>query len=199
MKMVGRMVGQVSMKIGNFLFPTLVHVAPINNDMLLGLDFLLRNGAGINLKERHLVVTGATEIVLLEIEYENRASHTISKITAEVVEQIPAMIYNLQERSCHILHPHEIYLPHTSYERPQKDTYCHERLDYTFLFNNRDVFGHADQGKVVSPITMLKGISVLSTTWHTNQLEPETKRRPGLNYFICYRQEIALMAIMKYI
>ena len=85
MKMVGRIIGPVSIKLGNVIFPTLVHVAPINNDMLLGLDFLLRIGAGINLKERHLVVTGATEIVPLEIEYENTASHTISKITAEEV------------------------------------------------------------------------------------------------------------------
>ena len=136
MKMVGRIIGPVSIKLGNVIFPTLVHVAPINNDMLMGLDFLLRIGAGINLKEQHLVVTGATEIVPLEIEYENRASHTISKITAEEVEQIPAVIYKLQERSCHNLHPDEIYLPHNSYERPQKDTYCHERLDYPYLFNN---------------------------------------------------------------
>ena len=196
-KMVGRIIGPVSIKLGNVIFPTLVHVAPINNNMLLGLDFLLRIGAGINLKEQHLVVTGATEIVPLEIEYENRASHTISKITADEAEQSPAIIYNLQERSCHNLHPDEIYLPHTSYERPQKDTYCRERLDYPYLFNNQEVFGHADQGMVVSPVTMLKGISVLSTTGHTNQLETETKRRPELNCCICYRQEIALMTILK--
>ena len=196
-KMVGRIIGPVSIKLGNVIFPTLVHVAPINNDMLLGLDFLLRIGAGINLKEQHLVVTGATEIVPLEIEYENRASHTISKITADEAEQSPAIIYNLQERSCHNLHPDEIYLPHTSYERPQKDTYCRERLDYPYLFNNQEVFGHADQGMVVSPVTMLKGISVLSTTGQTNQLETETKRRPELNCCICYRQEIALMTILK--
>ena len=199
MKMVGRIIGPVSIKLGNVIFPTLVHVAAINNDMLLGLDFLLRIGAGINLKELHLVVKGATEIVPLEIKYENKASHTISKITAEEVEQIPAMIYNLQERSCHNLHPDEIYLPHTSYERPQKDTYCHERLDYPYLFNNQEVFGYADQGMVVSPVTMLKGMSVLSTTGHTNQLETETKRRPELNCCICCRQEISLMTIMKYI
>ena len=197
MKMVGRIIGPVSIKLGNVIFPTSVHVAPINNGMLLGLDFLLRIGAGINLKEQHLVVTGATVIVPLEIEYENRASHTISKITAEEVEQIPAIIYNLQERSCHNLHPDEIYLPHTSYERPQKGTYCQEKLDYPYLFYNQEVFGHADQGMVVSPVTMLKGISVLSTTGHTNQLETETKRRPELNCCIYYRQEIALMTIMK--
>ena len=199
MKMVGRIIGPLSIKLGNVIFPTLVHVAPINKDMLLGLDFLLRIGAGINLKELHLVVTGASEIVPLEIEYENRASHTISKITAEEVEQIPVIIYKLQEMSCHNLHPGEIYLPHNSYERPQKDTYCHERLDYPYLFNNQEVFGHADQGMVVSPVTMLKGISVLSTTEHTNQLETETKRRPELNCCICYRQEIFLMTIRKYI
>ena len=181
MKMVGRIIGPVSIKLGNVIFPTLVYVAPINNDMLLGLDFLLRIGTGINLKERHhRVVTGATEIVPLVIAYENRASHTISKITAEEVEQIPAIIYKLQERGCHNLHPDEIYLPHSSYERPQKDTYCHERLDYPYLFNNQEVFGHADQGMVVvSTVTMLKGISVLSTTGHTNQPETETKRRPN--------------------
>ena len=108
------------------------------------------------------------------------------------MEQIPAIIYNLQERSCHNLQPDEIYLPHNSYERPQKDTYCHERLDYPYLFNNQEVFGHADQGMVVSPVTMLKRISVLSTTKHTNQLETMTKRRPDLNCCICY-------TIMKYI
>ena len=86
---------------------------------------------------------------------------------------------------------------HTSYERPQKDTYCQERLDYPFLFNNQEVFGHADQRMVVSPVTMLKGISVLSTTEHTSQLETEIKRKPELNCCICYRQEIALMTIMK--
>ena len=85
------------------------------------------------------------------------------------------------------------------HERPQKDTYCHERLDYPYLFNNQEVFGHADQGMVVSLVTMLKGISVLSTTGHTNQLETETKRRPELNCYICYRQEISLMTIRKYI
>ena len=164
MKMVGRIIGPVSIKLGNVIFPTLVHVAPINNDMLLGLDFLLRIGAGINLKEQHLVVTGATEIVPLEIEYGNRASHTISKITADEVEQSPAIIYNLQERSCHNLHPDEIYLPHTSYERPQKDTYCRERLDYPFLFNNQEVFGHADQGMVVSPVTIAEESSLFSST-----------------------------------
>ena len=166
MKMVGRIIGPVSIKLGNLMFPTLVHVAPINNDMLLGLDFLLRIGASINLKEQHPVDTGATKIIPLEIEYENRVSYNISKITAEEVEQITAIIYHLQEKSCHIFHPDEIYLPYTSYERPQKDTYRHERLD--FLFNNQEVFGHADQGMVVSPVTMLKGISVLSTTGHTN-------------------------------
>ena len=121
--------------------------------MLLGLDFLLRIGADINLKERHLGVTGATEIVPLEIEYANRAHHTISKITSEDVKQTPAMIYNLQERSCHILHLDEIYLYHTSSERPQKDKYCHERLDSPYLFNNQKVICHTNQAMVVSLVS----------------------------------------------
>ena len=94
------------------------------------------------------------------------------------MEQIPGIIYNLQEMSCHSLRLDEIYLPYTSYERPQKDEYCHGRLDYPLIFNNQKVIGHTDQEMVVTPVTMLKVISVLSTTGHTNQLETETKRRP---------------------
>ena len=64
-------------------------------------------------------------------------SHVMAQIglitSFQEVKQIPAIVYNLQERSCHMLQPDEIYLPHTSYERPQKNKYCHERLEYPFL------------------------------------------------------------------
>ena len=63
MKMDGRIVSLLLVKFGTVTFSAVVHVAPINNDMLLGLDFLLKIGATINLKELFLLVTGATEKV----------------------------------------------------------------------------------------------------------------------------------------
>ena len=80
MKMAGRIVGPLLIKLGTLSFPAMVHVALINNDMLLGLDFLLKIGANINLKELHLLVTGATEKVPLEIKCTNTASHTMRKL-----------------------------------------------------------------------------------------------------------------------
>ena len=39
MKMAWRIVGPLLIKLGTVTFPAVVHVAPIDNDMLLGLDF----------------------------------------------------------------------------------------------------------------------------------------------------------------
>ena len=100
MKMAGRIVILLLIKLGTLTFPAVVHVAPINNNMLLGLDFLFKIGANINLKKLHLRVTGATEKVPLEIKCTNTASHTISKFTAEVVEQISPI--------------NNLHIPHTS-------------------------------------------------------------------------------------
>ena len=69
MKMAGRIVGPLFIKLGTLTFPAVVHVAPINNDMLLGLDFLLKIGANINLKELYLRVTGATLYVLRKFRW----------------------------------------------------------------------------------------------------------------------------------
>ena len=82
--------------------------------MLLGLDFLLNIGANINLKELHLLATGATEKFPLEIKYTNMASHTISKVVAEVVEPISS-IKNL-------------HVPHASDERSLSKEHYLERL-----------------------------------------------------------------------
>ena len=79
MKMAGRIVGPLLIKLGTATFPAVVHVAPINNDMLLELDFLLKIRANINLK-LYLLVTGATEKVRLEIKYTNMASPPFQKL-----------------------------------------------------------------------------------------------------------------------
>ena len=180
MKMAGHIVGPLLIKLGTVTFPAVVHVAPINKDLLLGLDFLLKIGANINLKELHLLVTGATEKVPLEIKCTNTASHTISKVTAEVVEQISSINY--------------LHIPQTS-ESQQKDEYWRDRLDYPLLFNNQDAGGHKYQKVVVSPVAMPN----LPTTGHAYHLEIEAESLPELNYFLCCRQGIAQTSNKKFI
>ena len=184
MKMAGLIVGPLLIKLGTVTFPAVVHVAPINNDMLLELDFLLKIGANINFKELHILVTGATEKVPLEIKYTNMASHTISKVAAEVVEPISS-IKNL-------------HVPHYSDER----TLTKERLLVAclLLIENQDAGCQNNQKLMAQPqpthITLQ-----MATTTYSNQLETdsETKSMPERNYFLCCRQEIAQTSTMKYI
>ena len=182
MKMAGRIIGPLLIKLGTVTFPTVVHVAPINNDMLLGLDFLLKIVANINLKKLHHLATGATEKVLLEIKYTNTATHTISKIAAEVVEPISS-IKNL-------------HVPHTSDERSLTKEHYLERLLVAcplLLIKKQDAVCQNKQKLLPLPthITLQMGEFVSQTTTYTNQLETETKSMPDGNYFLCCRQEIA--------
>ena len=66
MKIGGHIVGPVLLKMGNSTFPEVVHVAPIQEDMPLGLDFLLKHWVDITLKELHLHIGAAGEKVPLE-------------------------------------------------------------------------------------------------------------------------------------
>ena len=90
MKMDGRIVGPVSLKLGNTTFPEVVHVAPIQDDILLGLDFLLKHRVDIKLKELQLHIRAADERVPLEALNSKMEQNTVAKFTAERVEHIPA-------------------------------------------------------------------------------------------------------------
>ena len=58
LRMDGFVVGPVALKLGKNTFPAAVYVAPIQDDMLLGLDFLLRHGVNIKLDDRCLDFRG---------------------------------------------------------------------------------------------------------------------------------------------
>ncbi len=58
MKMNGFVVGPMHISIGNQTFEENIHVAPIQNDMLLGLDFLRRHQALINIPESYIQIGG---------------------------------------------------------------------------------------------------------------------------------------------
>ena len=47
-------VGPVALKLGKTTYPEAVYVASIQDDMLLGLDFMLRHGVDIKLNDRCL-------------------------------------------------------------------------------------------------------------------------------------------------
>ena len=57
MRMDGHIVDPVSLKLGNITFPEVVHVAPVQDDMLLRLDFLLKYRVDIKLKGLLLHIT----------------------------------------------------------------------------------------------------------------------------------------------
>ena len=87
-KLNGQVVGPVSLKLGESLYSVLVHVAPIYEDMLLGLNFLIEHGLEINVTEQYLLVRQNKERIPLEISPSPRESCTVSKVTIERVECI---------------------------------------------------------------------------------------------------------------
>ena len=68
LRMDGFVVGPVALKLGKNTFLEAVYVAPIQDDMLLGLDFLLRHGVDIKLDDRCLDFRGNGEKVPIEVD-----------------------------------------------------------------------------------------------------------------------------------
>ena len=66
MRMDRHIVDPVSLKLGNTTFPEVVHVAPIQDDMLLRLDFLLKHRVDIKLNELQHHIRATDERVPLE-------------------------------------------------------------------------------------------------------------------------------------
>ena len=68
----------------------MVHIAPIYEDMLLGLNFLLEHAVDISLRELYLLIRQDNEKVPPEIVNSDRTGNSVSKITVGTVEEIPA-------------------------------------------------------------------------------------------------------------
>ena len=58
MQMNGYIAGPFQVVLGTHLFTVEIYVAPIEEDMLLGLDFLEANGVSLHLKEKELQIAG---------------------------------------------------------------------------------------------------------------------------------------------
>ena len=74
------------MKLGGSTYS--VHVAPIYEDMLLGLNFLMEHGLEINKTEPYLLVRQNNERIPLDISASPRERCAVSKVTIELVEYI---------------------------------------------------------------------------------------------------------------
>ena len=99
-KLNGQVVGPVSLKLGESLYSVLVHVAPIYEDMLLGLNFLIEHGLEINVTEQYLLVRQNKERIPLEISPSPREGCAVSKVTTESNERSPLEISPSPRESC---------------------------------------------------------------------------------------------------
>ena len=90
MKMEGFVVGPVALKLGETTFPEAVYVAPIQDDMLLGLDFLLRHGVDIKLDNMCLDFRRNGEKVPIEVERMVTSKESaVAKVTIEKTVKVP--------------------------------------------------------------------------------------------------------------
>ena len=99
-KLNGQVVGPVSLKLGESLYSVLVHVAPIYEDMLLGLNFLIEHGLEINVTEQYLLVRQNKERIPLEISPSPREGCAVSKVTTDSNERSPLEISPSPRESC---------------------------------------------------------------------------------------------------
>ena len=137
-KINGQVVGPVSLKLGESVYSVLVHVAPIYEDMLLGLNFLIEHGLEINVTERYLLVRQNKERIPLEISASPRKGCAVSKVTIERVEYIqdsPATLVKhvpLQERAaCSLYQPENNKQSHITSTRLQWDSRVPANLQQT--------------------------------------------------------------------
>ena len=90
LKMDGFVVGPVALKLGKITFPEAVYVAPIQDDMLLGLDFMLRHGVDIKLNDRCLDFRGKGQKVPIEVERMGTSKESlVKKVTIEKTVKKP--------------------------------------------------------------------------------------------------------------
>ena len=110
-KINGQVIGPVSLKLGESTYSVLVLVAPIYENMLLGLNFLMEHCLEINVTEQYLLVRQNNERIPLEIS--PREGCAVSKVTIEPVECIQdspttlAKHVSLQERAACSVHQSE--------------------------------------------------------------------------------------------
>ncbi len=86
LKITGHVVGPLAIKLGKGVYTEDVIVAPIQDDMLLGLDFMLKHDVSINLPRAHVLLGG--EEIPMVINQSTEPSH-VSRVCVEKRTVIP--------------------------------------------------------------------------------------------------------------
>ena len=143
LRMDGFVVGPVALKLGKNTFPEAVYVAPIQDDMLLGLDFLLRHGVDIKLDDRCLDFRGNGEKVPIEVDrMVTSKENTVARVTIESTIKVPPnSVLRLQceisdSLNDYIIEPEgdlDVIVPRTLHSAGSKPMVCLVNITDSFI------------------------------------------------------------------
>ena len=143
LRMDGFVVGPVALKLGKNTFPEAVYVAPIQDDMLLGLDFLLRHGVDIKLDDRCLDFRGNGEKVPIEVDkMVTSKENTVARVTIESTIKVPPnSVLRLQceisdSLNDYIIEPEgdlDVIVPRTLHSAGSKPKVCLVNITDSFI------------------------------------------------------------------
>ena len=170
LRMDGFVVGPVTLKLGEITFPEAVYVAPIQDDMLLGLDFMLRHGVDIKLNDRCLDFRGKGQKVPIEVERMGTSKESqVKKVTLleKTVKVPPNTVLRLQCKisdslNDNIIEPEgdlDVILPRSLHSAGSKPTVC--------LVNVTDSLIRLRQKQLVAKVFPVCTASLISVddTW----------------------------------
>ena len=170
LRMGGFVVGPVALKLGEITFPEAVYVAPIQDDMLLGLDFLLRHGVDIKLNDRCLAFRGKGQKVPIEVERMGTSKESqVKKVTLleKTVKVPPNTVLRLQCKisdslNDNIIEPEgdlDVILPRSLHSAGSKPKVC--------LVNVTDSLVRLRQKQLVAKVFPVCTASLISVddTW----------------------------------
>ena len=170
LRMDGFVVGPVALKLGEITFPEAVYVAPIQDDMLLGLDFMLRHGVDIKLNDRCLDFRGKGQKVPIEVERMGTSKESqVKKVTLleKTVKVPPNTVLRLQCKisdslNDNIIEPEgdlDVFLPRSLHSAGSKPKVC--------LVNVTDSLVRLRQKQLVAKVFPVCTASLISVddTW----------------------------------
>ena len=170
LRMDGFVVGPVALKLGEITFPEAVYVAPIQDEMLLGLDFMLRHGVDIKLNDRCLDFRGKGQKVPIEVERMGTSKESqVKKVTLleKTVKVPPNTVLRLQCKisdslNDNIIEPEgdlDVILPRSLHSAGSKPKVC--------LVNVTDSLVRLRQKQLVAKVFPVCTASLISVddTW----------------------------------
>ena len=158
MKMTGMIVGPLDIKLGEHTLNEIVYVAPITDDMLLGVDLLRKHGASINIPTATLSLKGRD----IRMTSEGGSNCVVSEVTVHKTVSIPAR--TATRVTCQVYPPNNKLLlieptadliglvPRTLHEgKPIVDIYVINPTDNLVYWKQGQVVGKAQEANLIEP------------------------------------------------